>query len=189
MSIAARLGRVEKRAGVGRRCLSCRAHYIRLSDEIRRTAPAELFVTACRTCKQTLKEIHSGYTERERAVLAAVSSDYSDASKWLASSAWVYHLPRFQEIERIGEAEEKRLRELVRSDNSALRQSARKRVKVLDEDAAHKTKLVEAADKRKQRGAAEEEADKIYAPVLAALDEVRGRRAEIEDQDLFCYCV
>src|ERR1051325_10169728 len=138
MSIDASLKRIEKTTGVGERCLKCRVHYIRFGDEIRRTPAADLFVTTCATCKQTLKFILSGYTEREREVLKALSSDrelHNDASRYLATYAWTRHLPRFQEIIRIGEAEEKRLRSLARD------LKARKAVLTLDEYAAEKAAL------------------------------------------------
>ncbi|MFL6212041.1 MAG: hypothetical protein ACJ74W_24550 [Pyrinomonadaceae bacterium] len=186
MSIAARLKRLEQAAGIGQRCLSCRVHYIRFGDEIRRTAPTDLFVTTCATCKQTLKEIHSGYTERERAVLVAISADHTDSVKRLASNLWMLYLPRFQEIKEIGEAEERRLRELVHSANLTLRQLARKRLKVLDEYAAHQQIRLEAAVKSEQRT---EQEESVYAPVLAAREEVRERRDEIIDYNLFCYYV
>ena len=187
MRIAARLKRAEKAVGIGKRCLSCRVHYIRFGNEIRRTAPDDLDVTTCQTCKQTLKLIHSGYTKRERFVLASISSSYhSEPAQLLAGYVWMHHLPRFREIEQIGEDEEKRLRGLVRSDNWMLRESARKQVKVLDEDAAQKIIEQEAVEKRKQRTATEED---VYASVLTALDDVSRRRAEIKDHDLFCYNV
>jgi hypothetical protein len=148
-------------------------------------------VTACGTCNRTLKLIHSGYTERERAVLIFVSGGGRyNAVKWLASYAWMQHLPRFQEIEEIGEEEEKRLRGLLRSDNETLRESARKQVKVLDEYAAHKKIGEEAAKKteaqRTLKGKLEEKSPFL---VLVALDEVRKNRAEIEDDNLFSYYV
>ncbi len=62
MSLTARLKKVEKAAGIGQRCLSCRVHYIRYGDEIKRTVAADLFVTFCRGCSQPLTMVHSGYT-------------------------------------------------------------------------------------------------------------------------------
>src|SRR5947209_1749775 len=105
MRIGARLKRLEQAVGIGQRCLSCRVHYIRYGDESKRTTPVDLYVPTCATCKHPLKLIHSGYTERERAVLIAFSSDHLDGVKELAIYFWIRCLPRYQEITESGEAE------------------------------------------------------------------------------------
>jgi hypothetical protein len=193
MKLSAQLRRVEKAAGIGQRCLDCRRHYILFSDEIKLTPPADLYVTSCGTCDQALKLIHSGFTERERTVLIAVSGNtFSDSKKWLASYAWVHHLPRYLEVEKIGEAEERRLRGLLHSGNATLKASARKQVAVLDEYEANKraqaakmAKVKEREQSRLQKSAEE----KGYDVVIAALDRVREKRREIGDTDLFHYYV
>jgi septal ring factor EnvC (AmiA/AmiB activator) len=97
------------------------------------------------------------------------------------------HLPRFLEIKEIGKAEERRLRGLIRSDNTTLRESARKQVKVLDELAAHKQ--IREANQQGKEATEESRKDKIFGTVFAAMDKVRGRRREIKDDNLFSYYV
>jgi hypothetical protein len=193
MKLSAQLRKIEKAAGIGERCLDCRRHYILFADEIKLTPPSELYVTSCAGCDQTLKLIHSGYTKRERSVLIAVSGNtFSDSKKWLASYAWMHHLPRFQEIEKIGEAEERRLRDLLHSDNSILRASARKQVAVLNEYAAQKKAQMARVEKVKERSQSRLEKrseEKGYDVVIAALERVRERRREIGDVDLFNYYI
>lgn len=185
MNIQASLRKLEKAAGVGERCLRCRVHYIRFGDEIKRTSKADLFVTTCSECGRTLKHIHSDYTGREREVLKALSTDrtlYSDAPRYLATYAWVHHLPRFLEIEEIGDAEEKRLRGDVRNPAS------RKQVKVLDEHAA----AVKAERNSYERAQAKSKVKALdeWQEVIAELDKVRAlRNTELKDQNLFSYLI
>ncbi len=188
MSIRAKVKKLEEAAGIGERCLNCRVHYIRFGDEIKRTAPEDLYISTCMQCGQTLALIHSGYSERDRAVLIAVScGEQGDPAKWLASYAWMQHHPRFQEIKDIGEVEEKRLRGQVHSENLRLRESARKQVKVLDEhEAAQAASMAEQQRREKLVKSGRKEA---WARPLAMLDKVRERRGEIKDHKLFCYYV
>jgi len=188
MSIAARLRKVEKAAGVGGRCLSCRDHYIRYGNEIRRTAPNDLLLTVCDNCGHTIKLIYSGCTERERSVLTAAALDdrlRSDPVKWIASYAWIQYMPRYLEILRIGEEEETRLRDAMRSDKSAMRQ-----VNVLNEYAAHEKRLEVAYNLAKEQ--LRHQKDGFWADyfiVYGTLDEVRKRQPEINDDLLFSFLV
>lgn len=182
MSIKGALRKLEEEAGVGRRCLRCRVHYIRFGDEIRRTPPADLFVSTCADCGQALKLIHSGYTPRERAVLVSIISDSTtqgDAAKWVAAYAWTRHLPRFSEVKEIGRAAEKRLRE------AAADPEARRRVKVLDEYAAHKARVTAAAEETP-------EVPPDWHKVIDALDVLRNSRNArplLKDDKVFSYSV
>jgi hypothetical protein len=166
VSIKGALKRLEGAAGVGLRCLNCRVHYIRLGEAIRCADPADLYVTTCGRCGHTLKFLHSGYTPRERVVLVYVSTSpesEQNAAKWIASYAWAHHLPRHLEIEKIGEAEEKRLRSLPKD------KEARRRVQILEE-----------AEARREQTHTPEAVDAAlpgeWAAVIGALDEVRGAR-------------
>lgn len=182
MSITSALRKLEEETGVGRRCLRCRVHYIRFGEEIRHTPSADLFVSTCSECGQTLKLIHTGFTERERAVLVSLISDQTtqgDAAKWVASYAWTRHLPRFVELKAAGAAEEKRLRAAAKDPE------ARRRVKVLDEYAAHKERVTAAA--------ATPEVPPDWHKVIDALDKVREQRSApvsaLKDELLFSYAV
>jgi hypothetical protein len=182
VSIKGALRKLEEAAGVGCRCLRCRVHYIRFGDEIRRTHPADLFVSTCADCGQTLKLIHSGYTPRERVVLVSIISDSTtqgDAAKWVAAYAWTRHLPRFSEMKEVGRAAEKRLRDAVADPE------ARRRVKVLDEYAAHKARVTAAAEETP-------EVPPDWHKVIDALDVLRNSRNArplMKDDKVFSYSV
>ena len=120
---------------------------------------------------QAQKEIRTGNYYFKKGSYRAAAGRFEEATKWNGGEpeAWL----------RLGEAEEKRLRELVRSDNSALRQSARKRVKALDEYAAHKKIQAEAFEKRRRTPADDEAA--ITAHIKALHDVNSKTRAAAAD--------
>ena len=183
MSVKAALKRLEDAEGVGRRCLNCRVHYIKFGDEIRRTAVADLFVTACGACGRELKLILSGLTPREREVAIYVSTapaSEHDGEKWIASYAWIHNHPRHLEVERIGEAEEKRLRGLKGPNEQ-------RQVKALDEY-AYKIEAMTTV----QGGSSA--LPPAWEAVFDAHDEVKKRRdsnAEpmLKDEKFYAYTV
>lgn len=187
MSIKAKVKRLEEAVGIGQQCLDCRVHYIRFGAEIRRTAPEDTYQSTCHQCGQTLAVIQSGYSERDRKVLRLVADVQGDLAKWLAANFWMQHHPRFQEIKNIGDAEETRLRGLLRSENPVLRETARKKVKVLDEYKAAQESFVQKQQEVIEQG--KDDGDDTYARPVAILEGMRERRGEIGDHRLYCYCV
>ena len=185
MSVAAQLKKLEKAAGIGERCLNCKVHYIKFGDEIRRTLPVDISLTTCASCGFEIKAIHAGFTERERKVLiyvATAKKRLMDAPQWLASYAWMNHLPRFGEIEQIGAAEEKRLRDAVKTDPSA-----RRWVKMLDDYKLYQDRMLRIHEETKKRELKQRMRD-TCAPVMEALDEVRKEQRTL-DHLIFRYRV
>lgn len=188
MNVKAKVARLEKALGLGERCLKCRVHYIRFGDEIKRTAIDDLYVNTCGACGNKLAEIHAGFTAREREVLLLVAAnEMGDPVKWLAAYCWMQHHPRFQEIESIGESEEKRLREQLNSGDLNRRASARKQVKFLEEQrAVTEAMLVEHEKSNSVDKSAREEA---WMLPLLVMDRIRNRRESLKDHKLFGYFV
>lgn len=183
MSVRAKLERLEKAAGVGVMCLSCKYSLILYADTLKRTPREDRHVRDCPDCGFPSFTILAGYSERERALI--IETFYyleDDRPRTLAErqrnyAAQVYYFvhPRTREIRAIAAREEKRLRDL-----NPVPLAARTQLKVLDE-----WKAQQAEREASRRLLLSEEEDEARAerkgksaPTMAVIERERGRAQE-----------
>jgi hypothetical protein len=186
MSIKSRLTRVEKAAGIGELCLTCKHELVLFSDLIRHTKPDDLLVFSCRECGFPRHVVLDGYSKRERSLIGELLlTDRSERrtleerKRFYALQIYIYVLPRTREVREIGENEEKRLRETIPPTISS-----RQQVKLLDE---WKGAQAQIESVRRQKRTEEEDIEResrraVSAPTMTILQSVKAEN--LEDADL-----
>lgn len=186
MSVKARVGRLEKAAGVGRLCIECTRRLIRYSDLIRRTPREGVLVLKCDACGFPRHVILYGHTEREKELIRELHTPRGRTlearRRRFTVEVYLMMTPRQREIEAAGDAEEKRLRGITPPSDSV-----RSQLKVLDEYAAQVAE--KQAARRLLLSEDEEEARTprraVFREVMAVVDEARAQAQAANDEELY----
>lgn len=176
MNVRAKLGRLEKAAGVGVMCLACKRSLILYADTLKRTRREDRHVRPCPECGFPSFTILDGFNERERALI--LETFYGEQPRTLAGrqrnyAAQVYYFvhPAGRAVQAVAEREEKRLRDLKPPG-----EAARTQLKVLDEWRARQAEQVAARRLRlsEEEDEAREERKAKSAPTMAAIESARA---------------